>query len=171
MRKPVVVDTNVLLVANGAAPSHSNSCSLACASKLLEIRQTGQVVLDYGYEVLTEYAKNQPVKVQLGLGFQFWKWLLNTRNSAEHCSYVKITKTDDKGYREFPDHPGLANFDPSDRKFIAITVAHGSLPPIMQASDSKWVGWQIPLSECGITVDFLCPAEIKAKFRKKMGNG
>jgi hypothetical protein len=169
MRNPVVVDTNVLLVANGG-PSYSNSCILACARQLLEIQKSGCVVLDYGHEILSEYAKKQAPKGQPGLGFQFWKWLLNTKSNIDHCAYVTITKAEPKGYTEFPDHKGLATFDPSDRKFVAVTVAHGSWPPILQAADSKWWGWQASLKECGITVEFLCSTEIEEKFRKKMGN-
>jgi hypothetical protein len=169
MRKPVVVDTNVLLVANGGS-SYSSSCTLACVRQLVEIQTSGCVVLDYDYEILNEYAKKQSSKGQPGLGFQFWKWLLNTKSGSEHCTFVKITKAAAKGYEEFPDHKGLTAFDPSDRKFVAVAVAHGAWPPIMQASDSKWVGWKVPLAESGITVEFLCPIEIEAKFRKKMGN-
>lgn len=170
MREPVVIDTNVLLVANGD-PSHSSSCTPACGRRLVEIQKSGRVVLDYGHEILNEYAKKQTGTGQPGLGFQFWKWLLNTKSNVDHCDYVTITKTDTKGYEEFPDHQGLAEFDPSDRKFVAATLAHGDFPPILQTSDSKWVGWQAALGECGITVEFLCPAEIKAKFRKKMRDG
>lgn len=169
MRIPVVVDTNVLLVANGGS-SYSTSCMLTCARQLVEIQKSGCVVLDYGHEILNEYAKKQSSKGQPGLGFQFWKWLLNTKNSIEHCNYVTITKAELKGYTEFPDHEGLATFDPSDRKFVAVTVAHGAWPPILQAADSKWWGWQDALKECGITVEFLCPKEIEAKFQKKMGD-
>jgi hypothetical protein len=154
MREPVVVDANVLFVANGG-PTHSISCTLACAKQLVEIQKSRRVVLDYGYEILNEYARSQPVKGQPGLGFQFWKWLLNTKSSADHCAYVTITKTEVNSYEEFPDHPGLANFDPSDRKFVAVTVAHGDLPPIMQASDSKWVGWRSSGRRWAMVSDFV----------------
>ena len=169
MRSPVVVDTNVLLVANGG-PTHSGSCKLACASQLIAIQTSGCVVLDYGHEILEEYARKQSSSGQPGIGFQFWKWLLNTKNSTDHCTYVEITKAELSGYLEFPDHEGLNNFDPSDRKFVAVTVAHGSWPPIFQAADSKWWGWQAALKECGVSVKFLCPAEIEATFQKKMGH-
>jgi hypothetical protein len=169
MRKPVVVDTNVLLVANGG-PSHKGSCILACATQLTEIQKSGCVVLDQGHEILGEYAKKQSPKGQPGIGFHFWKWLLNTKRSSDHCQFVKITKVDPAGYEEFPDHKDLAKFDPSDKKFVAVAVAHGSWPPIYQAADSKWWGWKGALQECQITVEFLCPKEIEAKFQKKKGN-
>jgi hypothetical protein len=142
----------------------------ACARQLVEIKKSGCVVLDYGYEIRNEYARKQKSNGQPVLGFQFWKWLLNTKGNADHCAFVMITKSESNGYTESPDHKGLAIFDPSDRKFVAVTVAHGSGPSILQAADSKWWGWQASLKECGITVEFLCPTEIEATFRKKMGN-
>lgn len=170
MRKPVVVDTNVLLVANGG-PSHTASCTLACANQLMKIQKSGCVVLDQGYEILGEYAKKQTANGQPGIGFQFWKWLLNTKGGTDHCQFVKITKVEPAGYEEFPDHEDLVDFDLSDRKFVAVAVAHGSSPLIYQASDSKWWGWKEALQQCRITVEFLCPKEIEEKFQKKMRNG
>lgn len=167
MRTPVVVDTNVLLVANGGR-SYSKSCALACAKRLFEIQKSGQVVLDYGYEILKEYAKNQRDEGQPGPGFQFWKWLVNTKGGAGHCEWVTITKLAPSGYREFPSHQGLLTFDPSDQKFVAAAKAHSGNPPILQAADSKWWGWNAALAECGVIVEFLCPEEIQAKFRGKM---
>jgi len=167
MRSPIVVDTNVLLVANGGS-SYEPSCVFACARRLREIQISGCVVLDQGREILGEYANKQALKGQPGIGFQFWKWLLNTKSSSDHCQFVKITKVDPDGYEEFPDHRDLAKFDPSDKKFVAVVVAHGSWPPICQAADSKWWGWKEALQECQINVQFLCPNQIKAKFEKKM---
>ena len=169
MRTPVVVDTNVLLVANGNS-SCSKSCALACAKRLISIQESGKVVLDYGHEILSEYAKKQTGLGQPGIGFLFWKWLLNTRTSANHCHWVTITKLDPMGYAEFPTHEGLRAFDPSDQKFVAVSVVHDARPPILQAADSKWWGWRAALKECGVTVEFLCPKEIAGKFQKKMGD-
>jgi hypothetical protein len=168
MRKPVVIDTNVLVVAN-AAPEHSRLCALNCMKRLKEIQATGQVVLDSGWEVLAEYAKNQPTRSQPGVGYQFWKWLLNNTGNADRCSWVNITRNDSRGYTEFPTHDGLTQFDPSDRKFVALSIAHGSYPPILQATDSKWMGWKRALVECGVSVEFLCKAEIQRKYEDKLG--
>lgn len=71
---------------------------------------------------------------------------------------------------EFPNHPELQKFDRSDRKFVAVSVAHPDQPPILQAADSKWWGWKEALAECGITVIFLCSDGIAEKYAKKMGD-
>ena len=47
--------------------------------------------------------------------------------------------------------------------------AHPDKPPILQATDSKWWGWKDALAEVGITVHFLCPDYVKAKYAEKMG--
>jgi hypothetical protein len=170
MRTPVIVDTNVLWVANGNS-SFSPSCVLECASELREIIESGRVVLDYGYEILTEYGRIQQPTGQPGLGFQFWKWLLNTKGSADHCEWVRITKSETRGYIEFPPHNDLRDFDLADRKFVAVAVAHSGSPSILQAADSKWWGWQTALTECGIAVRFLCAQEVQANFHLKIGGG
>jgi len=167
MRKPSVVDTNVLWVANGGA-DYSRRCALACAAKLIDIQKSGSVVLDHGREILNEYAK-QPQVGQPGIGLQFLKWIYNTKLTKDHCEWVTITRDDLRGYAQFPDHPGLASFDRSDRKFVAVSIAHGNFPPIIQAVDSKWLMWSSALLQCGVVVEFLCPAEIEEIYRKKMG--
>ena len=164
MRHPIVVDTNVLVVANGG-PAHTRKCAANCSAELMKIRESGQVVLDYGYEILKEYGNNQKATTgQPGVGFLFWKWLLDTRAGAEHCVRVTIKKGGARGYEEFPDHDDLSKFDFADRKFVAVAIVHGGRPPILQAVDTKWWGWKDALQECGVEVKFLCKEEIKAKF-------
>ncbi|GBC60830.1 hypothetical protein DENIS_1789 [Desulfonema ishimotonii] len=79
-----------------------------------------------------------------------------------------ITKSGDS-YNEFPDHDGLANFDISDRKFIAASNAHPDKPLILEATDSKWWGWKDALAEVSITVKFMCPDYIREKYQEKIG--
>ncbi len=80
---------------------------------------------------------------------------------------MSITKNGDS-YDEFPEHIDFAEFDTSDRKFVAVANAHIDKPPILQATDSKWWGWKEGLEESGISVTFLCPDYIKAKYQEKM---
>ena len=67
-------------------------------------------------------------------------------------------------FASFPDDARLAKFDPSDRKFVAVAAAHPQKPPILQATDSKWLNWEKPLRRHGITVEFLCRNDI-ARFK------
>jgi hypothetical protein len=167
-RRPIVVDTNVLLVAEGRSV-YSRKCAAACADKLKQIQSQHAVVLDRGREILNEYGNKVPHTRQPGLGYYFWKWLVNTRAGGDHCVWVDLTADAVKGYVEFPDHEGLKHFDVSDRKFVAAAVAHPSRPKIVQAGDSKWWGWRDSLAECGIHLDFPCEVELKKKWDDKFG--
>ncbi|MCX6021071.1 MAG: hypothetical protein NTZ05_04965, partial [Chloroflexi bacterium] len=64
---------------------------------------------------------------------------------------------------------GLDTFDISDRKFIAVANAHPEKPPVMQGTDSKWVGWEAPLADVGITVFFVCRTYATKKYQEKFG--
>ena len=61
---PAVIDTNVLLVANGSHADVSPQCRMACVSRLLAHQQAGVVVIDDAYRILGEYQNktrpNQP---------------------------------------------------------------------------------------------------------------
>lgn len=169
MKEYVVVDTNVLLVAEGQS-SYSRKCKASCGHTLREIRLHQTVVLDSGWEILTEYRRKlEGIRGQPGLGVEFWKWIVNTRLSHASCETVSITKHAVKGYEEFPDHDGLKEFDWSDRKFVAVAAAHVKKPKIVQAGDSKWWGWKDSLSACGIQLNLPCEAELKAKWKTKTG--
>lgn len=166
MREPIVVDTNVLVTAENV---QNRACARNCASRLAEIELNGQVVLDYRREILSEYERNLRGVRQPQAGFQFWKWLVNTKANSDHCVWITTATHATRGYEEFPAHDGLKEFDPADRKFVAVANAHPAKPPIVQATDSKWVGWRKALAECGIQVEFVCRDEIEEKYEKKTG--
>lgn len=166
MREPVVIDTNVLVTAEGG-PEASRSCTVNCQRRLLEVREEGCVALDSSWQIIKEYRANLTTSRQPGLGFRFLEWVLNTRSAPGHCSWVNITSHRARGYEEFPEHDRLGDFDWSDRKFVAVAAAHSPKLPILQATDSKWVGWSHALSECGIEVEFVCESEIELKFQGK----
>jgi hypothetical protein len=71
-------------------------------------------------------------------------------------------------FHEFPRHPELGDFDPSDQKFVAVANAHPARPSILQATDSKWLKWRDALAACHVNVEFLCPKEIEEVYRRKM---
>jgi hypothetical protein len=168
--RPCVVDTNVALVANEDGDV-SWSCVLECVRRLREIMGSGCVAIDDGWLILSEYQRYLGKPEQGKLGTAFLKWVLTHQANSRRCRRIKITRRQgkDNDFEEFPDHPELAMFDPSDRKFVAVAAAcPGGSAPILQAADSKWWGWKEALAECGIEVVFLCPQEIAAKHRKKM---
>jgi hypothetical protein len=165
----MVVDTNVLLVAEGQS-SYTLKCRASCVQILVDIQKKHVIVLDADREILSEYgSKLEEKKGQRGAGYEFWKWLVNTRLSHDRCDHVPLTKHPVRGYEEFPDHADLKDFDRSDRKFVTVAAAHGKKPKIVQAGDSKWWGWRNPLIDCGIELNLPCEAELKAKWEQKIG--
>ncbi len=162
-----VIDTNVPVVANGGGDVDPQ-CVRACVKALLDLTEHGHVVVDAGLEIISEYRQNVRAEGQPGVGDAFFKWLWDHLWMKEVCTQVSIAKHPDRGYQEFPEHDGLAAFDPSDRKFLAVAAAHPEHPPILQAVDSKWWGYREAFAECGIAVHFLCPSVVKATYRKKL---
>ena len=67
----------------------------------------------------------------------------------------------DNEFGEFPKDPELANFDPDDRKFVAVAIAHCEKPPILQAVDSQWLDFRDVLLQHGVRVQFICEDDIQ----------
>ena len=165
----MVVDTNVALLANAATEKTSSwdpHCILACVTAIRALQAEGGLVLDDAQRILAEYFNKLSRSGMPGLGDAFAKWAWDHQGDARACSRVVITEHGDS-FVEFPDHPDLASFDPSDRKFVAVAAAHGSAE-VLQAVDSKWWGWREALAEAGVSVRFLCPEYIEATYQKKM---
>lgn len=171
--KKCVVDTNVPMTANLATKSDQNSdapdsCINECIIAINHITQKGVLVLDDNGEIFAEYLANLPLRGQPGVGYAFMRWVHDNQWNIQKVDRIKVKKNG-ASYDEFPDHEGLAQFDNSDRKFIAVANAHSDKPPILQATDSKWWGWKDALDEVGITVHFLSPDYVETKYMKKMG--
>jgi hypothetical protein len=171
--KRCLVDTNVPKTANLAIdpstiPDELVGCVLACVEAVDHVVKRGWLVIDAGDEIFDEYRRQLSMRGHPGVGDRFMKWVHDNRWSFPAKDRVVITRDGDS-YTEFPDHDGLSDFDPSDRKFVAVANAHARKPPILEATDSKWWGWKDALTEVGITVKFLCPEYAETKYREKMG--
>lgn len=163
---PVVIDTNVLLVANGTHDEVSPKCRETCVNALLARQRSGMVVIDDGYRILGEYGNRTYPNQPKGVGDAFLKWLLQNQYNTSRVCRVPITETEPDRFEEFPEPLLEERFDPPDRKFAAVASAHPAKPPIWQAADSKWLDWWPQLEARGISVDFLCPADA-AKFHAR----
>jgi hypothetical protein len=164
-----VVDTNVILVANGQHEDISPECVKNCALVLEGIMKKGRLALDDGFRILHEYQnKTQPKKGNRP-GDAFVKWALNNRCNVKWVDQVTLKEHDERGFESFPDDADLANFDAPDRKFVAVSVTHPDKPPIAQAADSKWLDWATALQRHGIEVDFLCKTDIQRFHENKFG--
>jgi hypothetical protein len=164
----VVVDTNVPLCANGK--SHVTAeCVKICSREIKNIKEKGCIVLDDGWRIVKEYKNKLSSAGKPGVGDAFLKWVLTNMQNSKRCRMVRLTPRagDENHFHEFPCDTGLKDFDPSDRKFVAAAAAHPEHPPVLQAADSKWWGWQKALNNAGIRVVFLCPDEIREKYDQK----
>lgn len=154
-----VIDTNVLLVANGSHADISPLCRKACIERLLRHQASGVVVIDDGYRILREYQNKTRPNQPKGVGDAFLKWLLQRTSNPDRVHRVTLTETAVDVFEEFPDPPLQPAFDPPDRKFAAVANVHPDNPPIWQAADCKWLNWWMPLLAKGVRVDFLCPED------------
>ena len=112
------------------------------------------MVLDSGWLILNEYKRNWRSNPQFA-GTKFLKWLLVNLNNTRCCEQLDI-HANGFSFDEFPNHPDLGTFDRDGRKFVAVSLAHFSRPPIVQAVDSDWLHARDTLLACGVTVEFLC---------------
>ena len=160
----VIVDTNVAVVANGGSGQASGECEETCINRLVEIT-TGEVklALDDQRRIIEEYRGNLSPDGQPGVGDAFLKWVEMNWTNPRWCDLVPITSADDleNEFEGFPIDPALVDFDPDDRKFIAVALAHPEQPPILQAVDSQWWDFRNALSRNGVTVEFICEDDIQ----------
>lgn len=164
----VVVDTNVILVANQQHAGVSPECVIACAQRLQSIMASGRIALDDRFRILGEYQK-KPQGSAKSPGGAFLKWALQNRSNTKRCDLVPIHEDEARGFTEFPNDAALGAFDASDRMFVAVANSHSDKPPILQAADSKWLGWAPDLKPHGVTVEFLCPKDVAAFRKRKQG--
>jgi len=158
MRKgEVVVDTNVPLVANGKTEQADLECEVACVRKLIQIQSEQRTLLDDRMLIMGEYRRNLSQSGQPGVGDAFFKWLWENQANEQHCRTVPLTVHADRGFVEFPDDARLSSFDLSDRKFVAVALASGTDPQVLNASDTDWWHDRQTLAEHGIQIVFLCP--------------
>lgn len=166
----VVIDTNVLLVADGQGQHMSEDCRTECESRLLAVQAGEQTVLDDGWHILGEYQHKLHPNKSPTPGSAFVKWLLQRQGMAQHVSWVSITPTNAEltKFAEFPQDPALeAAFEPADRKFVAVANAHPEKPPILESADSKWLGWEASLAAHGIHLEILCRCELEDIRQRK----
>jgi hypothetical protein len=171
--KAYVVDTNVPKVANLATKPEEGSdvpdtCVLDCITAIEYITKNKALVIDSGDEIFTEYRHQLSMKGQPGIGDKFMLWVKDHRWSLPEINRIQLTRENDS-YVEFPHDDRLADFDPSDRKFVAIANGHPAKPPILEATDSKWWRYKDIFLELGIKICFLCPEYVETKYMQKIG--
>lgn len=161
-----VIDTNVLLVANGQHAGVSDDCVAECVRRLQAMERTGVVVVDDGYRILEEYLHKTCLNPPKGPGDVFLKWVLRQAGGGR-VEQVPLNEIGENCFAEFPDPALEPLFDAPDRKFAAVAHAHPDKPVIWQAADCKWLDWWSTLGTKGVKVEFLCPNDVCSVYRKK----
>jgi len=162
-----VIDTNVLLVANGQHADVSIDCVVECVNRLQTMKMTGVTVVDDGFRILGEYQHKTSLHPPKGVGDVFLKWLLRQAGNLDRVEQVSLTEMAENEFAEFPDPLLQPMFDAPDRKFAAVAHAHPEKPPVWQAADCKWLDWWPALLEKGVRVEFLCPDDACGFYRNK----
>lgn len=154
-----VVDTNVPVVANQRSGQASPICVNSCIAKIENIMKNGKIAVDDQWLIVKEYRTNLNLNNQQLVGNRFLRWVLTNLRNGNKCDQVSITSinpNDPTQFKEFPSDRRLKKFDPSDRKFVAVSLVHPRKPPILQAVDTKWWEFKDILKENQVTVEFLC---------------
>lgn len=155
-----VIDTNVLLVAEGKHNNVTDDCLENCVKALKLIKDKGVVVIDDEFRILCEYQNKLDNTSKKMPGSAFLKWLLQNKKNKRKVHVVSITELEQDIFNEFPDMTLQYRFDPPDRKFVAVAAAHPHMPPVWQAVDCKWLNWWEELLCYGVEVKFCCPIDI-----------
>ena len=162
-----VVDTNVILVANGAHEDVSPECVINCVNRLQQLMRHGSIAIDDGHRIVGEYQNKTNHKHGKGVGDVFLKWVLSRLGDAQRVHQVPLTEVFKDQFLEFPVPSLEQEFDQPDRKFAAVANAHPQKPPIWQAADCKWLDWWPALRAQGIQVEFLCGDDICHFYARK----
>ena len=164
----VIVDTNVIVIANDTVDDKRKECREHCQKRLKQILfQREKVVVDDKWRILKEYKPYVDLKTQKGIGDLFVKTLLQNLNNPEICTMVHITSLVGNGtdFEEFPADNALSDFDPDDRKFIAVALVYkqdtGQAPTILLAIDRGWLQFMDALENYGVSVDLICEDDIQ----------
>lgn len=153
-----IVDTNVLVVANGvnaqANAEPNRACVLTTIDALTDIKDRRTLLLDADGEILDEYRKHSNYSGQPGVGDQFFRW---AHQNAPTLASVSLTPHSGRRYAEFPGDQALVSFDYDDRVFVAAAIAGPKPNRILNAVDSDYSLNAVALSNAGIAVEELCP--------------
>ena len=163
----VIVDTNVIVIANDTDDKRGD-CRDRCQDRLQQIISHGEtVIVDDRWQIFGEYEDNTHPNTKKGIGDLFVKRLLQNQKNPKVCTMVPIMPLAGNGtdFKEFPTDRALINFDPDDRKFIAVALAHkrdnGQIPTILLAIDRGWLQFIDALANHGVSVDLICEADMQ----------
>ena len=171
----IIVDTNVIVIANDTDDKRED-CRDHCQDRLQQIRdQDETVILDDGWRIFEEYERYVKPNTRKRAGDLFVKRLLQNLGNPDICKMVPITSLTGNGtdFEEFPDDNALISFDPDDRKFIAVALAHkrdtGRIPTILLAIDRGWLQFMAALASHEISIDLICEEDMQRPRQGRKG--
>lgn len=156
-----VVDTNVWVNMDKLPPESESErqCILACiewGAAFNRGTDDDQIAVDNEWKILTEYRRN--IKPG-GLAERYLNTILS--KPITRLKLIEI-EFDDDGYAVLPDKDLID--DPSDRKFVAVSLAFQPPAPIINATDTDWAKSRTKLNVVGVYVEELCPKYISEKL-------
>ncbi len=149
-----VVDTNVAVVANGGNENIDFKCQLSCVEKLQEVVERETVAVDERGLIIEEYRNHLSLSGKPGVGDMFFKYLWDNQHLPNgRVRRVVITPSEDdrRSFEELPRN----NFDPSDRKFLAVAVKANAV--VLNATDSDWRQQDSLMKRLCLKISQLCP--------------
>ncbi|MGW8527591.1 hypothetical protein [Nocardiopsis sp. NPDC055824] len=154
-----VVDTNVLIAANGRRTHVSRECSDQAVDFLEHCTQGAVVVVDNLGRILSEYEDYCNYSGQPGVGDHFFLYVHRRQASQNAVVAVEVPVSEDGDFLDIPD--SLQDFDPSDKKFVAVVLADKCESQVVNCSDSDWLHAFVELEGAGVRVFQLCPECLK----------
>jgi len=159
----VVVDTNVLAVAEGIHSGATDECRAACVKLAKNIQAGLTLAVDSsvsGEMILREYLTTLKGAKSSGVGSKLAVYLWHRRHDSKVRRRVDITRCGDSSetFEEVPTH--LTDFDNDDHKWITVASAEGSKPQIFQALDAEWWRRRKDFAAAGLDVQFLCVGDL-----------
>lgn len=162
-----IIDTNVIKTAD-LANTDDNNIPLSCIEKCMDIIETiekhGGLLIDSNWEIIKEYENN--IRNPQFFSFRFLKWVLTHQANQKFVEMYCLGKTGEI-YTDFPKDEELNNFDPADKKFIALANAYSGSSIVYEATDSEWWGYRDAFAKAQIEVCFLCEDYVKDKYNNK----
>jgi hypothetical protein len=149
-----VVDTNVAMIANGRDIHASDDCRILAIELLVNLVESGRVVIDDAGAILAEYGRRLHPRGQPGVGDRFYRYLLDNQGNSRRVRAVSTAQPRGEALRAAFERGALSTFDHSDRVF-ALCAAVGRAP-VATATDSDWVQHEAGLAACGVQVEYVC---------------
>ncbi len=155
--KKYIVDTNVPIVANGRSEDNvgkvvSVACRAAAITFLIDVLKNGKIFVDLAGEIQGEYHRYLNVFGQPGVGDRFYQEVLHS--APTRIIRVELEKDANGEFNDLASAIVNSGFDPSDRKFAALSTK--VKVPVFNATDSDWVDHSLLLKANGVDVFNLC---------------